>query len=102
MGFLFVHHIIWLKLGVNTLDNLERLTKIGQNFFSDAHIRDKETLKKSFEIFESEWESLSQKAENHFKHNVGIWSYIKPILTGFVGVIIAIAATLLTLGIATY
>lgn len=76
--------------------------KIGQNFFSDAPIRDKETLKKSFEIFKSECGSLSQKAENHFKHNVGIWSYIKPILTGFVGVIIAIAATLLTLGIATY
>jgi hypothetical protein len=76
--------------------------EIVQNFFSEAHIRDKETLKRSFEIFKSECERLSQKAENHFKHNAGIWSYVKPILTGFVGVIIAIAATLLTLGIATY
>ena len=76
--------------------------EIGQNFFSDAHNRDKETLKRSFEIFKSECESLSQKAEKHFKHNTGIWSYVKPILTGLVGVIIAIAATLLTVGIATY
>lgn len=76
--------------------------EIGQNFFSEAHITDKETLKRSFEIFKSECERLSQKAENHFKHNTGIWSYVKPILTGLVGVIIAIAATLLTLGIATY
>lgn len=76
--------------------------EIGRNFFSEAHIRDKEILKKSFQIFKLECEHLSQKAEKHFKHNTGIWSYVKPILTGFVGVIIAIAATLLTVGIATY
>lgn len=76
--------------------------EIGHNFFSEVHIRDKETLKRSFEIFKSECERLSQKAENHFKHNAAIWSYVKLILTGVLGVIIAIAATLLTLGIATY
>lgn len=77
-------------------------TEIGQNFFSDAHIRNEETLKSSFELFKSACESLSQKAEKQFKLNTGLWCDIKPILTGFVGVMLAIAATLLTLGIATY
>lgn len=80
----------------------EDFAEIGENFFSEAHIRDKQELNRTFVIFKSECERLSQKAENYFKHETGIWSHIKPILTGFVGVIIAIAATLLTLGVATY
>jgi len=77
-------------------------SEIGRNFFTDAHGKDREALTKSFTTFKASCDRLSQKAEKNFKHNTGLWSYVKPILTGFVGVVIAIAATILTLGIATY
>ncbi len=76
--------------------------EVGHNFFKNVENTDKVALKTSFEIFKSSCERLSQKAEKNFKHNTGLWSYVKPILTGFLGVVIAIAVSLLTLGIATY
>lgn len=76
--------------------------EIGRNFFTDVYNKDKEALTRSFEILKSSCERLSQKAEENFQHNTSLWSYVKPILIGFVGVVIAMAATILTFGIATY
>ena len=80
----------------------DAFSSAGENFFSSFHSQDQESLKQSFDEFSKRCNCLCQKAEKEFRHNTGLWSHIKLITKGFLGIIIALTFTLATLGIGTY
>jgi len=78
-------------------------SEAGNAFFSSFESRNEKELNQSFINFKTTLEHLSHKAERKFKHNTGLWhNYIKPILKGFLGVVVGVALSLFSFGLVPY
>jgi len=111
LGTFEYKHLMNINGSETTLSKAKNHFNSTFNYKRDDEELNKDELIQSFAVFKSTVEQYVIDSEekfktikdDFFKQKAGIWhEQVKPILKGLLGVVIAIAGTLLTFGIATY
>lgn len=86
-------------------DKLTSLFKLGDELFSNNDLKDEQELRAAFDKFQSNVNDFIEQTNIIFKQHTVWHKYLKPILKGFVGLIVGIVASalgLLPCGALTY